>query len=269
MQTIENRTQLALLQNDVLQSFRKWQFWGFLGWNDIAKQYRRSFIGPVWITLNSAIFIVAFGLVGAQLFKFSVEDYLPYFCAGQIFFSFMSSLINEGCDTYINAHTFLKQTAYPKFAFVLRVVWRNLLLLGHNLAVIIAVLLWAGRLSQVQWLPFLAGLLVTILAACFVVAIFGAIAARYRDVPMMVASIMQVSFFVTPVMWRPDQLTERAQWLVHLNPLACYLEILRQPLLGLAASQQAWLTAVGLLAVLCVAFILLYRQVRRRIVYWL
>jgi lipopolysaccharide transport system permease protein len=150
-----------LLAYDVAQSLRNWQFWSYLGWNDIAKQYRRSFIGPVWITLNTAIFIVAFGLVGAQLFKLPIEDYLPFFCAGQILFTFLSTLINEGCQTFISADAFLKQSAYPKFAFVLRVVWRNLILLGHNLVVVVVVLLWFGGLGKVNWLAFLAALLVT------------------------------------------------------------------------------------------------------------
>lgn len=132
-----------------------------------------SSIGPVWITLNTALFIVGFGLVGAQLFKWPIEDYLPFFCAGQILFTFLSALINEGCQTYISADAFLKQSAYPKFAFVLRVVWRNLILLGHNLVVVVVVLLWFGGLGKVDWLAFLT-LLVTTLAAGFVVAIAAA-----------------------------------------------------------------------------------------------
>lgn len=269
MPVVNPPSQLALLANDVAQSLRNWQFWTYLGWNDIAKQYRRSFIGPVWITLNTALFIVAFGLVGAQLFKLPIEDYLPFFCAGQILFTFLSTLINDGCLTYISADAFLKQSAYPKLAFVLRVVWRNLILLGHNLVVVIVVLLWFGGLGKVNWLEFLAGLLATTLAAGFVVALLGAIAARFRDVPMIIASIMQISFFITPVMWRPEQLTERAQWLVHLNPLASFLEILRQPLLGHSASLQAWLSVGVMLCLLGIVFVVLYRHARRRIVYWL
>lgn len=262
-------SQARRLRDDVVQSVLNWRFWTYLGWNDILKQYRRSFIGPVWITLNTAIFIVAFGLVGAQLFKISVEEYLPYFCAGHIIFSYLSTLINEGCTVYTSADAFLKQTPYPKIAFVFRVVWRNSILLAHNMVVILAVLLWSGHFAQVDWLAFLLGLAVTMLAASFVIAILGAVATRYRDIPMIVASIMQISFFVTPVIWRPEQLTERAQWLVHLNPLASYLEILRAPLLGEAASAQAWLTVLGIQAVLAVVFYVLYVAVRRRIVYWL
>lgn len=70
---------------------------------------------------------------------------------------------------------------------------------------------------------------------------------------MIIASIMQISFFITPVMWRPEQLTERAESRLHLNPLASYLEILRQPLLGHTASLQAWLTACAMVCVLGIA----------------
>jgi ABC-type polysaccharide/polyol phosphate export permease len=261
--------QMALLIRDIRESFRNWRFWIYLGWNDIAKQYRRSIIGPVWITLNTALFIVAFGLLGSQLFRMPIEEYLPYFCAGQILFSFLSALINEGCQSYISADAFLKQSPYPKFAFVLRVVWRNTLLLAHNMVVVFVVLAWAGYLAKVTWLAFVAALALTLVCATLVVAIFGALATRFRDIPMIVSSIMQISFFVTPVMWRPDQLTERAKWLVRLNPLAGFLEILRAPLLGGQASNQAWATVFGMLVLLLFLFALLYRFARRRIVYWL
>ena len=262
--------QLVLLGSDVRDSLRNWRFWLYLGWNDIAKQYRRSFIGPVWIVLNSALFIVAFGMVGAQLFKLPIQDYLPYFCAGHVLFGFFTALLNEGCQTYIEANAFLKQTAYPKIAFVLRVVWRNTLMLAHNMIVVIAVLLWSGHLSGVHWGSFATALLITFITAILVVAVFGVIAARFRDIPMIVASLMQISFFVTPVMWRPDQLTERAQtWIVHYNPLAAYLDLLRSPLLGHSASPQSWILALAVTGLLAILFVALYRVARRRIVYWL
>ena len=255
---------------DILQSLQKWRFWLYLGWNDIVKLYRRSFIGPVWISLNSAIFIVAFGLVGAQLFKLPIQEYLPYFCTGHILFSFLSTLINEGCQTFISADAFMKQTPTPKLAFVLRVVWRNTLMLAHNFAVIIAVLAWSGRLSQVSWLSFIAATVITLFSASLVVAIFGALSARFRDIPLIVTSLMQISFFVTPVMWKSEQLTERAQsWIVHLNPLAAFLDIMRAPLLGQSATLQSWFMISVSISLLLVCFLLLYYFVRRHIVFWL
>lgn len=262
-------SQVSLLCKDLIESLRSWRFWIFLGWNDIAKQYRRSFIGPLWIVFNSAFFIVAFGLIGAQLFKLPVNEYLPYFCAGHIFFGFLSALINEGCLTYIQADAFLKQMPYPKLTFVFRLVWRNVIMLAHNLSVLVVVLLWSGHFAYVRWLPFAAAVMLTLVCACAVVAILGALAARFRDIPMAVASVMQISFFVTPVMWSPEQLTERAKTLVHLNPLAAFLEILRAPLLGAVSAPQAWTYALVATFLALVSFGFLYLLARRRIIYWL
>jgi len=262
-------SQFHLLMKDFVEALRSWEFWVYLGWNDVAKQYRRSFVGPVWITLNTALFIVAFGMVGAQLFKIAVADYLSYFCIGHILFGFFSMLLNEGCLTYVNAAPFLKQTAYPKTAFVLRVLWKNVILLGHNFFVILGVLVWAGKIGNVSWMAFGLAFIVSVLSGGLAVGILGALAARFRDIPMMVTSIMQIAFFLTPVIWRAEQLTERAKFLVVWNPLAAYLDILRRPLLGETASLESWYMALGALAVQAALFFALYLAARRRIVYWL
>jgi len=262
-------SQLKLLQKDVVESIRLWRLWTHLGWGDILKQYRRSFLGPVWISLNTGIFIVVFSLIGAQLFNLPLQSYIAYFCTGHVFFSFFSSLISEGCQTYIASEAFLKQTPYPKMAFVLRVVWRNLIMLAHNFPVVLGVLWWAGLLPDVRLGWFALGLVVTTAAGTLLVALLGAIAARFRDVPMIVTSIMQIAFFVTPVMWQPQQLTERAQLVVLFNPLAALLDMLRSPMLGQVPPQSAVLLAIATLAVLALLYLALYLHARRRIVYWL
>lgn len=263
------RSQIELLGRDLWSAILAWRFWCFMGWNDVAKQYRRTFLGPVWITLNTAVFIVAFGLIGAQLFKYPADWYLPYFCAGHVLFGYYSALVNEGCLAFISADAFLKQTPYPKMAFVFRTVFRCSILMLHSAVIVVAVLLWSGRLGAVQWGALLCAMALTLIAASLVVAILGALAARFRDVTVAVASLMQVSFFVTPVLWVPDQLTERAQWVVHLNPLALFLDLVRSPLMGASPSAVAWGAAVGVNVLLALVFFGQYVWVRRRIVYWL
>lgn len=262
-------SQVSLLWRDIQESIRLWRLWTHLGWGDILKQYRRSFLGPLWLTLNSAIFIVVFSLIGAQLFNLPLDTYLSYFCLGHIYFSFFSATINEGCQTYIASDAFLKQTPYPKMVFVLRVVWRNLLMLAHSAPIALGVLWWTGLLPRIQWGWWGLGMVLVVAAAIYAVALLGALAARFRDVPMMVTSVMQIAFFVTPVMWQPAQLTERAQLVVHWNPLAAFLELLRAPLLGREPSGAALTMAVGAILLMALAYFVAYVRVRRRIVYWL
>ena len=261
--------QTKLLIEDVLGSFISWRLWASLGWNDIAKQYRRSFIGPMWIALNTAIFIVGFGLIGAQLFKTDLEDYLPYFCVGQVVFTLLSSLMSEGCTTFIMADTFIKQAACSKTLFVSRVVFRNLLMFMHNAIVVFGVLLWFDKFQAIHWGAFLLSLPFVFIAGWLVVAIVGVIATRFRDVPMIITSFLQLLFFVTPVMWRPAQLTARAQVIVDYNPFAIYLSLMRNPLLGQEVPWQVWRAALLIIVLLGIAFVALYLQSRKKIVYWL
>lgn len=265
---ITTPTQWQLLKKDVTDSVRLWRLWGHLGWADILKQYRRSMLGPLWISLNTALFIVLFGLIGSELFDMPVQTYLPYFCLGQIVFTFYSSLINEGCQTYIGAEAFLKQTPYPKSAFVLRVVWRNFLMFLHNVPLALGVLWWSGGIGDIRILWLLPGIALTLLAGTLTVAILGAVAARFRDVPMLVGSLMQIAFFVTPVIWRADQLSESARRVVLFNPLASYLDLLRLPMLGQAPSQSALVMASAAVGVLAALWLVVYLTARRRIVYW-
>ena len=262
-------SQRDLLLRDVVNSCRLWRFWVHLGWEDIAKQYRRSFLGPIWISINTALFVIAFGFIGAQLFKFSVDDYLPYFCTGNILFSFISSLLVEGCHTFTAAEPFLKQTPYPKFAFAMRVVWRNVLMFLHNLPILLGVLLWVGNVGRILPIWFLAGFFITALCASMLAAIIGAVSARFRDVPMIINSVMQIAFFITPVMWRASQVTERAQMVVYFNPLAAFLDIMRAPLLGHTPSNSSWYMVALVALTLLGLFFSAYLAARRRIVYWI
>ncbi len=261
--------QFVKLLRDLSESLRKWRLWVHLGWNDVAKQYRRSFLGPVWITLNTGIFIVAFSFIGAQLFHQQVESYLAFFSTGNIVFSFFSSLINEGCASFTSAETYLKQGSVPKLTFVFRVLVRGLVMLGHNAFIILGALVWLGSVGSVHWAAMLFGLLLSVTAGFFVVGILGAVAARFRDVPMIVSSAMQVLYFLTPVMWRPEQLTQRAQWLVVLNPLSIFLDLVRKPILGQPVGEQTYFSALIVIALLALLFFALFTVVRRRIVYWL
>jgi lipopolysaccharide transport system permease protein len=86
---------------------------------------------------------------------------------------------------------------------------------------------------------------------------------------MIITSMMQIAMFLTPVMWQPSQLSERAQLIVHINPLAAFLDLVRAPMLGQAVDPYSYLMAGGTLLVLLAAFFTLFLQSRRRLVYWL
>jgi len=129
-------------------------------------------------------------------------------------------------------------------------------------------LLWSGGFSQVHWLDFWAALVVSLVAASMSTSLLGLVSARFRDVPMIVSSTMQISFFMTPVFWKAEQLSERSRQILYYNPLAAFLDVLRAPLIGSHASAQSWEMVCICLLTLTVLFVVGFVLARRRIAYW-
>jgi ABC-type polysaccharide/polyol phosphate export permease len=102
-------------------------------------------------------------------------------------------------------------------------------------------------------------------AACGM--ILGVLSARFRDIPPIVSNAVQLIFFITPVLWRPENLKSRV-WVVDWNPLYYLLEIVRRPLVGESPPLSFWAIAIGFtIASLAVGFSL-FARFRGRVAYW-
>ena len=91
--SVTDTLQAAL--NDVLEGLRRWELWGTMGWYDVRQHYRRSVLGPFWLTLSMAVMVGALGFLYGGLFGHSMRDYLPYLALGLIFWAFMASFMTR------------------------------------------------------------------------------------------------------------------------------------------------------------------------------
>jgi lipopolysaccharide transport system permease protein len=92
--------------------------------------------------------------------------------------------------------------------------------------------------------------------------------ARFRDIPPIIGSVMQMAFFVTPVIWKPELIGEKA-WLLPLNPFFTLLEVVRGPLLGTIPDRYIYLSAGLSSLAICGCAWLLFARVRNRIAFWI
>ena len=125
----------------------------------------------------------------------------------------------------------IRAVRMPLFLHAIRMLLRNVLVLMHNVVVIVVVDIIFSVWPGVYAFLALPGFAVWAVDALAVGLLLGAICARYRDVGPIVGSVMQIAFFLTPVIWQPHQLGDGAV-LLPLNPFYAVLEIVRAPLLG-------------------------------------
>ncbi len=253
---------------DLREALGLWRLCWTLAWLDIKLRYRGSLLGPFWLTLSTGVMVGSMGVIYATLFKMNLHDYLPFLALSLVLWNFLGALVSDACAGYTQNEGMIRSIRMPFSLYAARVVLRNMLVLAHNLVVIVAVYLflwiWPGR-PMLLAIPGFALWLLDGLAASI---LLGALCARFRDIPPIVQSLIQIAFFVTPVIWKPELVGPARQALLPLNPFYDLLEVVRAPLLGHVPSSPAYLGAIGFSALLCGVAWLLFARVRGRIAFW-
>jgi len=263
---------LLTLCKDTLADARSgvaaWRIWGKFAWYDLLARYRHSWLGPFWLTISAAVFIATLSLVYGTLFRQPIRDYVPFVALGIACWSFVSSVASEGVSTFVESESYLRQVRASPLIYVLRVLWRNILVFLHQFAVALLVVVLAGKL-RLDFLPIAAfGLLLLFLQALWVIPLLGFIGTRYRDLQPITTNILQVLVFITPIVWFPSALGSR-RWIADVNPLTSLIAVLRDPLLGEVPSLGAY-AFVGVITVIgLVTAVLFYGRYRSRLIYWL
>jgi lipopolysaccharide transport system permease protein len=258
----------GLAVRDVLDGLRLWRLACTLGWLDIKLRYRGSMLGPFWLTLSTAVMVAALGVLYAALFHMDVHDYLPFLALSQVLWGFLSTLIADGCICFSASEPLILSMRMPLSVHALRVLVRGLLILAHNVVVIVAVDLWFSVWPGAVLPMAIPGLLLWMLDAFALSLLLGAVGARFRDIPPIVASVVQIAFFVTPIIWKPEQLGERA-WVLPYNPFFSLMEVVRAPMLGHLPSGMTWIMALVYSVVLFGFSWWLFVRARGRVPFWL
>jgi ABC-type polysaccharide/polyol phosphate export permease len=254
---------------DLRASGRKLGLAWSLAWHDVVSRYRGSILGPFWITLSMAVMVLGIGVVFADLQHLPLKEFMPFVALGVVFWGLISLVIVEGCDTFVRASGMLSQTSLPMFTFLWRTVLRNVVTLGHHLIIILGVLVWFDY-WRVMNLPLaLAGLALTTLNIAWISLAVAIASARFRDIPQIVASVMQFAIFMTPVFWRPDSRPGVMHFVLVFNPFFHMLDAIRAPLLGQTPSALTYqvLTAMAVLG--WAGAFSAFAMTRRRLVHYL
>jgi ABC-2 type transport system permease protein len=252
---------------DLTKGALQYRIWLHLGWTEVKQKYRRSIIGPWWISLSMLIFISMMGIVFSRLLHEDLSVYVPFFTAGFLFWTFISTCVIEAAEIFKNNSGFIKQVNLPFSLYVFKHMVRQVIHLLHNFVVYILVCLFFKFSPGISTLLVIPGFLLFVINVywiCFLIAI---ICTRYRDMVPLINSCTQIAFFVTPISWMPKLLAENSPILKY-NPLAYLLNLVREPLLGRDPSMLTWSVNLGMALVGCGLCFMVFSRSRSRIAFW-
>ncbi|WP_342228084.1 ABC transporter permease [Rickettsiella endosymbiont of Rhagonycha lignosa] len=254
---------------DLVDAFKSWRIWLLLAWHEVKLRYRRSTLGPFWITISMAITIYTMGVLYGHLFKIDLTVYYPFLATGILGWNLISLIVNDATMTFVNADQFIKQMKQPYLFFLFQSVTRNFIIFFHNILVLVPLVLFFHLKINAYTLFIVISLLILWINAVSYSTILALLGTRFRDIPILVASLIQVVFFLTPIMWSPTILPERYHYIIDLNPFAQFMELFRNPLLGTLPSSYALVTTFGLTLLGVFSAFMIFSRYRARIAYWL
>jgi lipopolysaccharide transport system permease protein len=258
----------ATVMDEVIAGFRIWRVWGIMGWDDIRQRYRRSVLGPFWITLSMGAFILLLGIIYSRLFHMQIETYMPYLSVGFIVWGFMSTAANDSCIAFTDTSRIIKQIKLPYSVYILRVVWRNFIIFLHTIVIYIPMMIVFKIVPNLAMLLVIPGLLLAIVNLIWLTTVIAILSTRFRDIQPIVGTVIQLGMFATPIMWPVSSLGD-ARIGAEINPVYHLIEVTRAPWLGQMPSLTSWLVAIGLAVVGSALATALLVRAARRIVFWI
>lgn len=262
------RSQAQMALQDVIDGLSLWRLWGKLGWNDILQRYRRSLLGPLWLTASMAIMVISLGLVYSKIFKAELHDFIPFLCVGLLIWNYIAAILSESGTLFTGAESYIKQIRLPYSVYVLRFMWSKIIIFAHNFIIYFAVLIyfqiWPGGVA----LYAIPGFLLVTLNGALASMYLGMTSARFRDIPQIIGSAIQIVFFITPIMWKPELLSEHSS-LMTFNPFFHLIEIVRAPLLGQLPSLLNYMAVVLITFANGIMAAVFFGRFRARISYWI
>ena len=249
-------------------SLLRWQTWWRLGLADFQVAHRRAVIGPLWQVVQVAIWVVGLTLVFRQALAASAPNYMLYVAIGVVLWNFISSSITQGTLAFIRHAGLIRDINNPILIYPLRVLANNLVKLSVQASVILMVWPTGSVALQPSMLLAIPGFALVLLTALWVVPLLALIGVRYRDTSHAFQAVMRFLFFATPVFWLPSGLGSR-EYIATVNPLAHYLNVVREPLLGGSVDPLSWIVVISITLIGGLISLLALGRYRREIVFWL
>jgi lipopolysaccharide transport system permease protein len=254
--------------NETVTAFKSHAQWLYLGTLDIRLRYRRSMIGPWWVTISTGIMILMLSYLWSHIFGSDISTYMPFFATGFVLWGWMAANINEAASGFFPFQGVIKQINLPFPIFILRSHTRQFIVLLHNSLIIALVLILVGPglyWSTLIAIPSLLLIQMNLILLCIIIAIF---CTRYQDMTQVVNVSTQIIFFFTPILWQVESIKNKA-YLAEWNPIYHWIEIIRAPLLGHPPSESDVIWSVGSMILLGVIAIFYLGRYRSRIAYWI
>ena len=238
-----------------------------IGLIEVILKYKRSLIGPFWITISCGVLICGLTFINSSIFNFDLNKSAPWVTCGIIIWTFILSIIDDSLELYKNP---LRLNINIKLIDLTMInLSKNIIIFFHNIIFIVFAVIYFDLPIHNTWyiLPFSA--LFYIVNDICVSILFGLLCLRFNDFILIIKNLTFLLFLITPIFWLPEALMSNRIILLEYNLLYHIIQIARAPLMGEIPSLLTLYVNIIFTIFLIILSIVFYKKYSRKSIYWI
>jgi len=259
---------MSLAINDLLKSIKHLPLIFHMAYSDTKARYKRSMLGPLWLTLGAAVGVVGLGLVWSQLLNQERSELIPSLTVGLLLWQFISGCVIESTSTFVRQSQIIRNLQLPFFIHPVQLIVRQSITLAHNLIVLVVVLIIYPQDLGLVSLLSIVGFLIVLINLLWISVMLSMIGARFRDVEQIVQALMPIIFFLTPVLYKAGHAGVN-QAIIWLNPFTYFITLVRDPLFGNIPQMFVYQITLGMAIVGWSLTLVVFNRYAPRIAFWI
>jgi ABC-type polysaccharide/polyol phosphate export permease len=203
----------------------------YFAWTETQARYRRSVLGPFWITLGTLVGGLGLAVVWASILEVQFSTFVPYVTLGIVLWQVISSTITESAGNFYRNVASLHERPISPYFFTYQIVLKGMVTLLHSVPFVFVIIIYlnSGTFGTEMWA--IPGLFLVLGNLVWMSHVIGFLGARFRDLEPLLINTMPLLFFFTPVLYEPGRLGSY-RFFADMNPIFYLIDVVRGPLIG-------------------------------------
>lgn len=258
---------MAAMKQEIRRLIRYRDFLYFLIVLDIKRRYRQTVAGLFWIVFQPLALALVFVVLFSDWYGQGGESETPYLSftyTGLVVWTFFNRALSVGTPRLVHYASLVRKINFPREMLPAAAVGTAVFDMALTMVALVAINFHFGVswFPQLVWFP--AVLLLQVVFTFGLTLLLAGVNVYYRDVQYVLPFFLQLWFFVTPIIYRADQIPELFRPLFYVNPLVGVVELYRWMFLGIPYDlRSVMFSIVSTFAVMVVAYVAFRRMEKR------
>jgi lipopolysaccharide transport system permease protein len=202
---------------------------------DFVATYKQTILGPIWLFLQPLFTTLTFFFVFNQIAKIPTDgiDPILFYLSGITLWNYFSDCFNKTSNTFVANAGIFGKVYFPRLATPISIVISNLIKLGIQVLLFVAILIYQMITKDVQLnvnayiliLPYL--ILLMAVMGLGLGIIFSALTTKYRDLSFLLTFGIQLLMYATPIIYPLSYTGGKLHTIISMNPLTPIMESFR------------------------------------------